>query len=81
MARKKKSPYADTPHAPANKIADKPLVQNASLGNKDIPFVPVPPPANQPPIGGPHGYGHKPAQRVGKLRTSGNPAAHAFGKK
>ena len=82
MARKKKSPYADTPHAPANKIADKSLVQNASLGNKDIPFVPVPPPANQPPIGGgSHGYGHAPSAKKGNLRISGNPNAHHIGKK
>lgn len=81
MAKKKKSPYANEPHAPANKIANKPLVQNASLGNKEMPMVPTPPMANKPPIGGAHGYGHKPHQHVGKLRTSGDPTAHAFGKK
>lgn len=79
MAKKKQ--YADEPHAPANKIASKPLVQNASLGNQDLPMVPTPNVANGPPIGGVHGFGHKPHQRAGKLRLSGNLKAHSFGKK
>lgn len=79
---KKKSPYASEPKAPANKRADKPLVQNASLGNEKMPnkpFVPVPPAFGKPPIGGASGFKHKPNQRNGHLRTSGNPDAHRIG--
>ena len=84
MAKKKKSPYASVPHAPANKIADKPNVQNASLGNAGtptVPFAPTPPAFGKPPIGGAHGYGHGPHQRSGHLRLSGLEKAHSFGKK
>jgi hypothetical protein len=77
----KKKSYADEPHVPANKIANKPLVQNASLGSDDPPLAPVPPAFGKPPIGGSHGYGHQPHQRVGHLRNSGNVKAHSFGKK
>ena len=32
--------YADEPHAPANKIAGNPNIQNASLGNEEPKMVP-----------------------------------------
>lgn len=80
---KKKSPYAQHPKAPAKKVADKPLVQNASLGNDmpSVPFKPTPPEAGKPPIGGVHGFGHKPHQRAGKLRLSGRTDSHHIGKR
>lgn len=71
----KKKQYADTPSAPASKIADKPLIQNSSLGNKDLPMIPAPR-ASGPPIGG-----ITRAPKFGKLRVSGHPSAHHIGKK
>jgi len=83
MAEKKKKYYGDIPVAPAKKRADKPIIQNPSLGNDmpSVPFVPSPPAFGKPPIGGSHGYGHKPHQRVGHLRISDVPKAHRIGKK
>ena len=71
MAKK----YADEPHVPANKIANKPLIQNASLGN-DLPMVPVPKEPGKPAIGG-----ISRAPKYGKLRVSGHPKAHHIGKR
>lgn len=83
MAKHKKSGYRNEPKVPANKIANKPPIQNASLGNATMPTVPFvanPPAPNRPPIGGPpHGYGHKPHQKSGNLRLSGNGNAHRLG--
>jgi len=75
--------YSNEPHAPANKVADKPLIpnQNASLGNEPPKMVAKPHTFGKPPIGGSHGYGHGVHQRVGGTRISGHPSAHRIGKR
>lgn len=73
--------YSNEPVAPKNKIADKPLVQNASLGNEVSKIVPHPHQFGKPPIGGAHGFGHSGAQRQGHVRLSGAPSAHRIGKR
>ncbi len=77
MAKSKKF-YSDEPHVPANKIADKPNIQNASLGNETPKMVPH----NFPSAGaGAHGFGHGATSRAGHVRLSGNPSAHHVGKR
>lgn len=73
----KKPEYADQPVAPASKIANKPIIQNPSLGN-DVPNIvpPSPTAVGKPPIGGAHK-----ASKVGHLRMSGHPKAHRIGGK
>jgi hypothetical protein len=75
--------YANEPYAPADKIADKPIIQNASLGNDMPTIVPKQQPHQfaKPPIGGSHGYGHGVHQRQGHARLSGAPGAHRLGKR
>lgn len=75
--------YANEPYAPADKIADRPIIQNASLGNDMPTIVPKPQPHQfaKPPIGGSHGYGHGVHQRKGHTRISGSPKAHHIGKR
>jgi len=78
MAKGKKKKYADQPKAPSSKVADKPLVQNASLGNDmpSVPFVPTPPSVGKPPIGK-----SAKAPPSKHLRLSGHSGAHQLGKK
>lgn len=73
--------YGDEPVAPASKKADKPPIQNATLGNERPNIVPQPHRFGKPPIGGSHGFGHAAHQRVGHYRISGHPSAHRIGKK
>ena len=84
--------YDTEPHAPANKIADKPNIQNASLGTETPKMVPhnpgrfdglggAPHHFGKPPAGGSHGFGHGAAMRVGSVRLSGHPSAHRIGKR
>jgi hypothetical protein len=82
---KKKTGYANEPHVPKNKIADSPLIQNASLGNQSeapsVPFVPTPAVVGKPPIGGAASKAHLPHKPVSKLRLSGHSGAHQLGVK
>ena len=71
--------YSSGPVVPESKKADKPLVQNASLGNEAPKMVPHVKPPGRSPIGGAHGYGHAPHQRQGHYRLSGVPKAHRIG--
>lgn len=84
--------YDTEPHAPANKIADKPNIQNASLGNETPKMVPHSPGRfdglggsphhfGHPPAGSTHGFGHAQAMKVGHIRLSGHSGAHRIGKR
>lgn len=84
--------YDTEPHAPGNKIANKPLTPPPAVGSHPPASVPKSPGRfdglggephkfGKPPIGGAHGYGHVSHQRVGHLRLSGHSGGHRIGKK
>ena len=84
--------YDTEPHAPANKIANKSPIQNASLGTEPSKMVPKhagrfdgiggePHQFAKPPAGGSQGFGHSGAQKIGHVRLSGNSGAHRIGGK
>ncbi len=84
--------YDTEPHAPGNKIADKPLTPPPAQG-ADRPSTVPPAPGRfdgmggaahhmgKPPMNGSHGYGHAAHQRSGHLRVSGHPGGHRIGKR
>ena len=72
--------YDVEPHVPADKIADQPNIQNASLGNEAPNMVPKAPGKIRS-LGPPHGFGHAGSQKLGKTRLSGHPQAHRLGGK
>lgn len=84
--------YDTEPHAPGNKIADKPLTPPPVQGEGAPSTVPKHPGRfpglggephrfSKPPVGGAHGYGHSMINRVGALRLSGHSHAHRIGKR
>lgn len=84
--------YESGPVIPADKLADKAPMQNASLGNEEPKMIPKSPGYSKgfgSGIGhtfrpqGPqsHGFGHAEQQRVGATRLSGHIHAHRIGKK
>ena len=83
--------YDTEPHAPGNKIADKPLTPPPAVGAHPPGIVPKHP-GRFNGVGGPphhmgkppmqaHGYGHSGSQRHGALRLSGHGGSHRIGKK
>jgi hypothetical protein len=83
--------YDTEPHAPGDKIADKPLAPPPAIGENAPAMVPKPPGRFAGMGGSPHhfgkspvtshGFGHVAHQRHGHVRTSGHPRAHMIGKK
>jgi hypothetical protein len=83
--------YDTEPHAPGNKIADKPLTPPPAVGENAPAMVPKHPGRfeglggsphhfSKPPVAS-HGFGHAVHQRQGSVRLSGHPSAHRIGKK
>lgn len=83
--------YDSEPHAPADKIADKPAYPTPTVGNRPSHIVPGAP-GRFPGMGGQphsmgkppmqsHGYGHLGSQRHGHMRLSGHSGSHRIGKK
>jgi len=70
--------YTTGPVVPESKVASKPPVQNASLGNETPKMVPTAPAKT-----GALGKRHSVPTPSGssKIRVSGNPAAHHIGKR
>jgi hypothetical protein len=83
--------YDTEPHAPGNKIADKPLTPPPAIGENAPAMVPQHPGRFEGLGGAPHhfakppmvahGYGHVGRQRHGHVRLSGHSGAHRIGKK
>ena len=83
--------YDTEPHAPGNKIANKPLGPPPAVGGNTPAMVPkapgrvdglggAPHQFSKPPAGS-HGFGHGVTQRVGHMRVSGHSSAHRIGKR
>ena len=81
--------YNNEAHAPEKKLADKPIIQSASLGNEEPKMTPqspgvtsgLPHQFGKPPAGPSHGFGHPVHLRRGSERLSGHSGAHRIGKK
>ncbi len=78
MSKQNVGLYSNTLHVPAKKIAGTNPMVGPVLGVDVTRLVPH----RQPRLtglSGPHGYGHAPHMRQGKLRLSGSKKAHRIG--
>lgn len=82
--------YDTEPHAPGNRIANKPLMPPPAQGANTPKMVPeatgrfdgiggAAPHSFPKAGGGAHGYGHNAIQRAGHVRLSGHTGAHRIG--